>query len=286
MFGECHAHMLLNGENYREAVELHKDHVCTEKIREYLMEYQKRDVLFVRDGGDGLGVSQTAAILAPEYGITYRTPMFAIHKNGHYGGIVGKGFDDLKEYHQLVKEVKALGGNFVKVMFSGIMDFSIPGMITGTPLREEEIKEMIHIAHEEGFSVMAHVNGAETVKQAVLAGADSIEHGAYMDMETIQVMAESDTVWVPTAATVRNLLGSGRFSNGSVFEIYERLVLNMKTAYAWGVQMALGSDAGAYRVPHGQGIEDEYRIFQDVLGAGPELDAYLLKGEEKIRKKF
>ena len=103
MFGECHAHMLLNGENYREAVALHKDHVCTEKIREYLVEYQKRDVLFVRDGGDGLGVSQTAAILAPEYGITYRTPMFAIHKNGHYGGIVGKGFDDLKEYHQLVK---------------------------------------------------------------------------------------------------------------------------------------------------------------------------------------
>lgn len=38
--------------------------------------------------------------------------------------------------------------------------------------------------------------------------------------------------------------------------------------------------------PHGQGIEDEYRIFQDVLGAGPALDAYLLKGEEKIRKKF
>ena len=59
-------------------------------------------------------------------------------------------------------------------------------------------------------------------------------------------MAESDTVWVPTAATVRNLLGSGRFSDGSVFEIYERLVLNMKTAYAWGVRMALGSDAGAY----------------------------------------
>ena len=97
------------------------------------------------------------------YGITYRTPMFAIHKNGHYGGIVGKGFDDLKEYHQLVKEVRALGGNFVKVMFSGIMDFSIPGMITGTPLCEEEIKEMIHIAHEEGFSVMAHVNGARCV---------------------------------------------------------------------------------------------------------------------------
>ena len=92
---------------------------------------KKSIVLFVRDGGDGLGVSQTAAILAPEYGITYRTPMFAIHKNGRYRvfRIVGKGFDDLKEYHQLVKEVRALRGNFVKVMFSGIMDFSIPGMI-------------------------------------------------------------------------------------------------------------------------------------------------------------
>ena len=40
------------------------------------------------------------ARLAPKYGIDYRTPVFAIHKNGHYGSIVGRGFDDLKEFHQ------------------------------------------------------------------------------------------------------------------------------------------------------------------------------------------
>ena len=41
-----------------------------------------------------------AAKLAPEYGIDYRTPIFAIHKNGHYGSIVGRGFADIKEFHQ------------------------------------------------------------------------------------------------------------------------------------------------------------------------------------------
>ncbi len=47
-----------------------------------------------------------AARLAPEYGIDYRTPVFAIHKNGHYGSIVGRGFDDLKEFHQTSAEGK------------------------------------------------------------------------------------------------------------------------------------------------------------------------------------
>ena len=42
--------------------------------------------------------------LVLEYGIDYRTPVFAIHKEGHYGSIVGKGFTNMKEYHELVLE--------------------------------------------------------------------------------------------------------------------------------------------------------------------------------------
>ncbi|MDY3920417.1 MAG: amidohydrolase family protein [Candidatus Limivivens sp.] len=286
MFGECHAHIFMNGSNYREAVNLHENHVCREKVREYFEEYQRRNVRFIRDGGDGLGVSEWARTAAGEYGITYRTPLFAIHKNHHYGGIVGKGFDDLKEYRCLVEEVRRKGGDFIKVMFSGIMDFDRPGVITGSSLEPLEIREMIHIAHEEGFAVMAHVNGKDAVFQAAKYGADSIEHGAYLDEACLQVMAEKGTVWVPTVVTIRNLMGSGRFQEESVFQIYERDVLNIKTAYAMGVQMALGSDAGAYRVPHGQGIADEYQAFQDILGAGPGLNAFLEKGERIIREKF
>ena len=92
-FGECHAHIFMDGKNYKKAVERHKNGVDESVIRSHFACYQTQGIHFVRDGGDALGVSRRAKELAPEYGIDYRTPIFAIHKNGHYGKIVGKGFD-------------------------------------------------------------------------------------------------------------------------------------------------------------------------------------------------
>ena len=106
MFGECHAHALMNSVNYRAAVELHKEKVNESAVRKCLEAYKEAGVSFVRDGGDPYGVSELAAKLAPEYGIDYRTPIFAIHKNGHYGSIVGRGFADIKEFHQRVLLLK------------------------------------------------------------------------------------------------------------------------------------------------------------------------------------
>ena len=56
MFGECHAHMLMDGVNYREAVARHRDAVCEEKVREFFEAYQRAGVSFIRDGGDNAGV--------------------------------------------------------------------------------------------------------------------------------------------------------------------------------------------------------------------------------------
>ena len=70
MFGECHAHIFLNGRNYKEAVALHKNHVSEEAIRQAFAEYRKRGITFVRDGGDALHVSEYASKIAPQYGIT------------------------------------------------------------------------------------------------------------------------------------------------------------------------------------------------------------------------
>ena len=106
MFGECHAHIFLNGRNYKEAVALHKNHVSEEAIRQAFAEYRKRGITFVRDGGDALHVSEYASKIAPQYGIDYRSPMFAIHRKGHYGRIVGCAWEDLEEYRDLVKKVK------------------------------------------------------------------------------------------------------------------------------------------------------------------------------------
>ena len=258
MFGENHAHIFMNALDYRQAVRDHENGPDEKLIREHLKAYQKLQVSFVRDGGDYLHVSQRAREIAPEYGIDYRTPVFAIHKKGHYGGIVGRSFETMEEYASLVKEVKQEGGDFIKIMTTGIMDFDTDGTITGSALSFQEVREMVHIAHEEGFSVMSHTNGAEAVKEAALAGADSIEHGNYVDEEALNIMAEKGTIWVPTITVVKNLLGKGRFSDQVLRKIWEQGKENIRKGYERGVKLALGSDAGAYLVPHGQGILDEW----------------------------
>ena len=286
MFGEGHAHLFMNGYDYRKAVETHKGHIREDILRSYLEEYRKRGITFIRDGGDDLGVSSFVKNIAAEYGIDYRTPVFAIHKNGHYGSIVGKGFDTVKEYENLVREAKRQGADFIKLMVSGLVDFSKYGVITSTPLSRDEMKELFQFAHEEGMAVMVHANGAETVRNAAECGADSIEHGRYVDEESIEAMAEAHTIWVPTVVTVRNLIGCGRFPDEIVRKIYETDCRNIRFGKEKGVILALGSDAGAYMVPHGKGLEDEYRTFQDIFGGSEELNAYLRRGEKELRERF
>lgn len=65
----------------------------------------------------------------------------------------------------------------------------------GYSLADSEIRELIHIAHEEGFPVMAHTNGSQAVRAAALAGVDSIEHGNFCDEDALQALAASDAVW-------------------------------------------------------------------------------------------
>ena len=286
MFGEGHAHLFMNGYDYRKAVETHKGHIREDILRGYLEEYRKRGITFIRDGGDDLGVSSFVKNIAAEYGIDYRTPVFAIHKNGHYGSIVGKGFDTVKEYENLVREAKRQGADFIKLMVSGLVDFSKYGVITSTPLSRDEMKELFQFAHEEGMAVMVHANGAETVRNAAECGADSIEHGRYVDEEAIEAMAEAHTIWVPTVVTVRNLIGCGRFPDEIVRKIYKTDCRNIRFGKEKGVILALGSDAGAYMVPHGKGLEDEYRTFQDIFGESEELNEYLGRGEKELRERF
>ena len=48
MFGEAHAHLFMNGYDYRKAVETHKGHIEETVLRGYLEEYRKRGVTFIR----------------------------------------------------------------------------------------------------------------------------------------------------------------------------------------------------------------------------------------------
>lgn len=283
MFGDCHMHMILDGVYYRDAIDRHKEKVVESDVRAILQQYADAGVTFLRDGGDAWRVADTAKELSAEYGIDYLSPSFPIHKKGRYGGFIGLGFSNMKEYRILVDRAAEYGADFIKIMISGLMDFDVFGRLTCEPLSAEEIAEMIHIAHEEGFAVMAHANGARTVEAAVKAGIDSIEHGAYMDDEAVSALAESDAAWVPTISTVGNLIGDGRYSAEALRSIYDFQRERIAQFCSLGGRLGLGSDAGAYLVPHVKGIETEYEHLKDIV---PDAEKTFTEAEEYIRKRF
>ena len=213
---DCHIHMVLDGVNWRESIARHKAAPQEALIRKTLAQYQALGYTYLRDGGDRWGAGALAAKLAPEYGIRYRTPCFPIYKTGHYGSFIGRGYETLDEFRALVREVKERGGHFIKIMISGLMDFNHYGILTDTPMPADEVAAITDIAHEAGFAVMAHANGDAAVSAAIAAGIDSVEHGAYLTEETLHQLAESRTVWVPTLATIGNLVGEGRFPDEAV----------------------------------------------------------------------
>ena len=288
MFGECHAHIIMDGKNYKAAVSLHRNGPAEGPIRQHLEAWQQAGVTFVRDGGDALGVSARARELAPEYEIDYRTPVFAIHKKGHNGGIVGHAFEDRKEYRELVERAKREGADFIKIMISGIMEFDQFGVLNEEGLSGEEIREMIETAHHMGMKVMAHGNGDGPVRAAIEAGLDTLEHGNYLEQDTLDLLAESHTIWIPTLAPTGNLLGCGRYPDGQVEQILRRQMNCVRYVFEKGGRLGLGSDAGAYLVPHGQGILDEYAWMKQAVGPGntAELDERLRASEEWIKKEM
>ena len=255
MKADCHIHMVLDGIDWRAAMGRHKEAPDKNFVRRTLSVYQSLGYTYLRDGGDKLGASALAKSLAPDYGITYRTPFAPLSMAGHYGGFIGLQYRDLAEYTALVLSQKAQGADFVKIMISGLMDFDHYGVLTEEGLPPALISQLVHIAHEEGMPVMAHCNGARTMEAAAAAGVDSIEHGAYADHDALCAMAENHVIWCPTLSTIANLLPDQRHDPGVIQAILDSAMENVTVFSQMGGMVAPGTDAGAHDVPHGSQTE-------------------------------
>ena len=282
MHADCHIHMVLDGVDWKNAIARHSVAPDIPFIRNALAQYRQQGISYLRDGGDRWGVGAAARELAPEYGITYKTPLSPLCKAGHYGSFIGEVYRDVKEYAFLVQKLRREGCDFIKLMISGLMDFDQFGVLTSQALPPELIKELIHIAHEEGFSVMAHANGARTAEAAAAAGVDSIEHGAYLDADALAAMKANGTIWVPTLSTIGNLRGKGRYNEAAVNAILESALQNVADFASIGGLIAPGTDAGAWSVPHGS--QSEYPLLHQALGEQTEI--VLTTGILAIRQKF
>ena len=275
MFADCHMHMILDGIGWREAIARHAQQPDILFIRKVLQTYRDLGITYLRDGR--ACAPAVARALSAEYGITYRTPLAPLCMEGHYGAFIGLTYRDLKEYAGLVVRQRQQGADFIKIMISGLMDFDRFGVLTEEGLPPQVIRELIHIAHEEGMTVMAHANGARTVEAAAAGGVDSVEHGAYQDAASLAAMEESGTVWVPTVSTVGNLRGKGRFREEAVQAILESTLQSLEN---YKGLVAPGTDAGAWAVPHGSRTEE------DLLALAGITQERLQQGIGVIQNKF
>lgn len=266
---ECHGHIMADGKSYYDAAALHKNAPDLRHIHAAFQAMIANEIGYFRDGGDRFGVSEAAMAIAPQYNIDYVTPCFIIHREGYYGALYGRGYSDMKQARELISHAKSLGADFIKTTASGMLDFNGDGGVMGSAVEQQELREIVKIAGDAGLRVMIHCNGAENIKNALLAGVLSIEHGFWADDECIELFCETGAFWVPTCAPVKNAIGCGRFNDDALCRILEHHEKVLKTAHKKGVKIASGSDCGAFMVPHGAGTIDEYAVLSR-LGIDPQ----------------
>jgi imidazolonepropionase-like amidohydrolase len=147
---------------------------------------------------------------------------------------------------RLVDERVKAGADWIKVFGSRGGFENVDGTQTVT---FDEMKAVVDAAHALGTKVAIHSYGGSGVRDAVRAGADSVEHGADVDDETLAEMARRGTVWVPTVDHNRYYIDAKDeygFAPGSdvALQAYiERNLDSVRRAVKAGVKIGMGSDA-------------------------------------------
>ena len=153
-----------------------------------------------------------------------------------------------------VREEVKYGASVIKIVATGGV-LSKGDSPEATQFSDEEIRAVVTEAHRLGRKVAAHAHGAAGIKQAVLAGVDSIEHGSFIDDEAIRLMKEKGTYLVPTLYLADWFMENAQRVGVPDFMIAKAKVVmpaarrNVAHAFKEGVKVAFGTDAAVY--PHG-----------------------------------
>jgi imidazolonepropionase-like amidohydrolase len=142
---------------------------------------------------------------------------------------------------------------------------------------DAEMTSIVDTAHLLGMKVAAHAHGKLGMEAAIRAGVDSIEHGTYLDADTIKLFKQHGTYLVPTiiaGKTVAEMAKKPGALHPSVREKAARIGPliqdSFRRAYAGGVKIAFGTDSGVSN--HGENA----REFGYMVEAGmPPIEAIL-----------
>jgi imidazolonepropionase-like amidohydrolase len=171
------------------------------------------------------------------------------------------------EFRKKAEAAVAGGADVLKVIASGaVLAFGgVPGAPEMTP---EEIAAVVDVGHTAGIKVTAHAHGAQSIKESILAGVDSIEHASLADDEAIALAAEMQVAFSMDVYNGDYIATVGReqgwpeeFLRKNDETVDEQRIVFRK-AYEAGVPIIYGTDSAVY--PHG----DNALQFAIMVGLG------------------
>ena len=162
--------------------------------------------------------------------------------------------DGVDQIRHVVRSQVKYGVDVIKILATG--GVLSKGDSPGAPqFTFEELKAAAEEAHMAGRKIAAHAHGAQGIKNAILAGIDSIEHASLIDEEGIRLAKEHGVYLVMDIYNDDYILGKA-IEFGLPKENVEKEKMvgrtqreNFEKAVKAGVKMAFGTDAGVY--PHG-----------------------------------
>ena len=294
---DCHVHLFMSGTDdiaaRKQQLEARYDAlkpVISEHIRRHILS----GVGAVRDGGDGKGLVQQYQRERPRLlndgrseriradssclpGIHVKVAGKAWHQCGRYGKLIGRspvpGLTLAEAFDREAGQPGYIRPDHIKVVNSGVNSLLSFGKETLPQFSMEELTQMVYEARRLQLKVMVHANGRLPVQLAIEAGCHSIEHGFFMGAENLARMRDRQTVWVPTAFTMRayatHLAPSSREA-GTARRNLAHQMEQLRMARDMGVPVALGTDAGSLGVHHGISVRKELKILLETGYSLPE----------------
>ena len=267
---DAHVHLALDSIDFNKSLRnWSQPTLMHENLEKILCRYLELGIVGIRDGGDLTGYGWLAKKKISDgkwVGPKVQSVREAVYRVGSYGRFLGAGFKDIEDWRAKRDDFFALGLDQLKVVVSGLVSFRKLGVVGPIQWSLAELQQVVNDAHEQGIRVMAHVSGEEAITIAINAGVDSLEHGYYITRNQLTKMLEKEISWIPTVAPVGNLLARAT----KRYTVEEKSVLrsilrqhldSIYEAYQLKVSLGVGTDAGAYHVPHAESLLDEMMWF-------------------------
>lgn len=200
----------------------------------------------------GKSIATTGGHADPTNGIAYAL----MQDPGPKDGVINGTDEARKAVRQRYKE----GSDLIKITATGGV-LSVAKSGTNAQFTDEELAAIVSTAKDYGMKVAVHAHGKEGMERAIKAGVDSIEHGTYMDQETMALMRKHGTYFVPTI-----IAGKWVEEKSSIDGFFPELVRvkaatigglmqnTFANAYKAGVKIAFGTDAGVFE--HGNNWQE------------------------------